>query len=345
MLFMNKQPGGYLMAVILLLASMASAQQLFGFGATCPSVSVKVTNVGEEQLGTLLAFVHSPEFVLFDEGERARSPIIDAILDNDNADDAVNADQFGVDSSSFICGGDGLGYYEYLMDDNDSVFPAESYDTFRLSPENTANCNCGNMRISILAAADDMYSSFNEYNGPGLYGYWDLPRSIGLANAAILNSHQLQSTSVKTHAFGTNIGLRCQSQYTEGLDCDPVGGPGIDCDWVDYAPSDAGDCYVRTVSVQNMQNVRDIYVTFDTDEDAVIVNGGTQTDADSGAAEPVIGAAGEGTYVYDASLSLGNTESHDIFATPDSMLVQFTPTAGASTSFLSLWALLMNGWY
>lgn len=245
-----------------LLLPMVVSSQLLGFGASCPSIEMDLQRLGVFDVGTVMAVVHSPEFAFIDWGEAdATNNMEDILLDDQYADDTLTATALGVDDSPFVCGGEDLGYVVVSADDAPDGYDQgydwpQTYDTIQLNPENANRCSCGNMRISVLIAA--------EMEFPGAF---------------LLDSHELTSVTDPSFARGGFIGLLAQC-----AECDITGR---------YPIVHSYDMYAAGFGLDWFE------------------------DGDDGWQR----------------------------MTSDAFLVNFTPIAGSSTSFLSLWALLMGGWF
>lgn len=269
-------------SVLVFVLPYAAMAQLLGFGASCPTIKVKVTNVNIPVMINLLAVAHSPQFGLIDDKAEADLEILRIMAcPNDPGSNEdfpcedggeLDENSFGVSRSPYVCGGEDKGFV-YVDLDDEAVLFGDSYQDFYLRPENSASCNCGDMRISIVAeqyVPVPILHDLEELNEGTVRdgNFHDLIQ----ASIVYLNGHELPSTTHPSHV---------------------------------RAPTLMAPCIVGE------------YVNDQVD--------GVEVELPC-------------TLIYGATVVLET-------ASMDAALIEFTPSAGSSASFLSLWALLMGGWW
>lgn len=252
----------------LTLSAAAASGQLLGFGTSCPTLDVDVTNIGYWPIAALMTVVHSPDIELIDDtapvsDSEALLTTWDCIPGPDGLDALTDFLGLVGDEESpaydSVCGqpreGDAVDFFRGLALVTGDLFPGESYDTFTINPDNQNSCSCSDMRISMLAP------QYNECIA-------DLYLAAAQSSFTWLNGHELQSVTAASHTHAHHYGLAW---------------------WT--GPPDTLDSYVKEVAATS--DVSDPYTHHST----------------------------------------------------DSLLIVFTPQTGSSTSILSLWALLMGGWF
>lgn len=306
----------------LLLPTVASSQ-LLGFGASCPSIEIDIENVGNTATSSLVVVAHSPDVELIPDNEPL-SLAAEELIAGHCISDGDDPDYFLVEfledlpSSAFdyVCGteedGEGIAYVS--ADDIDGyVLPGGSYDTIYLNPVSEGFCSCGNMRISILSY---------------------VASACGSAGPLSDSAYSFTFDNGPSDSSALPIPLNGLSDLSDGA----YGSDGSDV-------SDAFAAITSSLSAAAYLNSHELQSTTTTSHTAAVYLGMTCSAQDRDCwARPVSIASTSDAFQSDNMSEISHVDL-PAYSTSRAFSVTFIPRGSSSTSFLSLWALLMHGWY